>query len=103
MSKELEQKYGSDLAEAIEDIGIFKTGSVNDIMKDVNEISNQNNKLQISESPLYMFSRKEIIEIIEELIHINNNISELNLSLSCTRDELTNRIQKIILRLKRGL
>lgn len=103
MSKELEQKYGSDLAEAIEDIGIFKTGSVNDIMKDVNEISNQNNKLQIRESPLYMFSREEITEIIEELTHINNNISELNLSLSCTRAELTNSIQKIILRLKRGL
>lgn len=99
MSKELEKEYGSDLAEAIEEIGIFKKGSIDDLITDVNtniyEDENGCQKCDVEFTILTKEVRDNIIEILRE---INNNICKLNI-ISFTKDELTNKIQKVIIKL----
>lgn len=93
--KELEETYGSDLAEAIEDIDIFKKGSVDDIIEDLGNKPMSQEKCCVEFTILTKDVRDDIIE---QLRDINNNICNIK-SLSFYRDDLTNKIQKVIIKL----
>ena len=97
--KELEETYGSDLAEAIEDIGIFKKGSIDDLITDVNtNIYEDENGCQKCDVEFTILTKDVRDDIIERLREINNNICNIK-SLSFYREDLTNKIQKVIIKL----